>query len=187
MSYLAEAWDRVTSDTIVNCFRKAGICTASQQQSLNDADDPFQELASEIEELRARNEELIPQELTADDYIDTDDGLLAFQTSQLTDEEIIKYIVGIVKRKVSSKKKDIFEIGKNDLSIGFLERSFMRYLLDSTAGIPSATGFEADKYLYLVKIILFAEVLAFLLHLEEKVLLICTKCIIMQKNSVQEH
>eukprot|EP00794_Sanderia_malayensis_P001774 gene1774-biopygen1618 len=95
MSYLAEAWDRVTSDTIVNCFRKAGICTASQQQSLNDADDPFQELASEIEELRARNEELIPQELTADDYIDTDDGLLAFQTSQLTDEEIIAQVSNV--------------------------------------------------------------------------------------------
>ena len=56
MSYLAEAKDRVTSDTIVNCFRKAGICTESQQQSLNDSDDPFIELVSEIEELRAQND-----------------------------------------------------------------------------------------------------------------------------------
>ena len=56
MSYRAEARDRVTSDIIVNCFRKEGICTESQQQSLNDSDDPFQELASEIKELRPRNE-----------------------------------------------------------------------------------------------------------------------------------
>ena len=56
MSYRAEARDRVTSDIIVNYFRKEGICTESQQQSLNDSDDPFQELASEIKELRPRNE-----------------------------------------------------------------------------------------------------------------------------------
>eukprot|EP00794_Sanderia_malayensis_P006453 gene6453-7185_t len=115
------------------------------------------------------------------------------------DAEIKKYAVGIVKRKVPSKRMDIFEIGKNDLFFeGFfnfywllgsddMERSFMRYFLDATAGIPSATGFAADKYSYLVKIVLFAEVLAFLLHLEEKVPLICAKRIIMQKNSVQEH
>ena len=42
MAYLVEAWDRVTSGTIVNYCRKAGICTESQQQSLNDSDDPFQ-------------------------------------------------------------------------------------------------------------------------------------------------
>ena len=68
MSYLAEAWDRVTSATIVNCFRKVGICTESQQQSLNDSDDPFQELANEIEELRTRNEGSIPPEMTAGSF-----------------------------------------------------------------------------------------------------------------------
>ena len=67
MSLLVEAWDRVTAITVMNCFRKSGISTESQQQSLNDADDSFKALASDMEELRARYERLIPSEMAADD------------------------------------------------------------------------------------------------------------------------
>ena len=78
MPLLVDAWDRVTAATITNCFRKAGISTENQQ-SLDDADDPSQVLASEIEELRAREEALIPSEITADEYIDTDDSLFTLR------------------------------------------------------------------------------------------------------------
>ena len=64
MSLLVDAWDRVTAATITNCFCKGGISTENQQQNLDDDDDPFQALASEIEELRARDEALIPSEIT---------------------------------------------------------------------------------------------------------------------------
>ena len=55
MSILVDAWDRVTAATVTNCFRKAGMSTENQQQSLDDNDDPSKALASEIEELRARD------------------------------------------------------------------------------------------------------------------------------------
>ena len=71
MPLLVDAWDPLTAVTITNCFRKAGISTENQQQSLDDAGDPFQALPSETEELRARDEALIPSEITADEYIDT--------------------------------------------------------------------------------------------------------------------
>ena len=98
MSLLVDALDRVTAATITNCFRKAGISTENQQQSLDDADDPFQAVASEIEKLRARYEALIPSEITADEYIDTDDSLFTFETCAMTDDEILS--------KVISKEKD---------------------------------------------------------------------------------
>ena len=94
MSLLVDAWDRVTAATITNCFCKAGISTENQQ-SLDDADDPFQALASEIEELRARNEALIPSEITADKYIDTDDSLFTFETCAMTDDEILSKVTSI--------------------------------------------------------------------------------------------
>ena len=42
-----------------------------------------------MEELRARDESLIPSEITADEYIDTDESLLTFETFEMTDDEIL--------------------------------------------------------------------------------------------------
>ena len=95
MSLLVDPWDRVTEATITNCFCKAGISTENQQQNLDDADDPFQALASETEELRARDEALIPSEITADEYIDTDDSLFTFETCAMTDDEILSKVTSI--------------------------------------------------------------------------------------------
>ena len=95
MTLLVDAWDRVTAATITNCFRKAGISTENQQQSLDDADDPFQALASEIEEIRARDEALIPSEITTDEYIDTDDSLFTFETYAMTDDQILSKVTSI--------------------------------------------------------------------------------------------
>ena len=95
MSLLVDAWDRVTAATITNCFRKAGISTENQQQSLDDADDPFQALASEIEELRARDEALIPSQITADGFVDTVDSLFTFETCAMTDDEILSKVTSI--------------------------------------------------------------------------------------------
>ena len=64
MSLLVDAWDRITAATITNCFHKAGISTENQRQSFDHADDPFQALASETEELRARDEALLLSEIT---------------------------------------------------------------------------------------------------------------------------
>ena len=61
---------------------------------MDDADDAFQTLASEMEELRARDEALIPSEITADEYIDTDDSLF-IETCAMTDDEILSKVTSI--------------------------------------------------------------------------------------------
>ena len=96
MPLLVDAWDRVAAATITNCFRKAGMFTENQQRSLDDPDDPFQAPASEIEELRARDEALIPSEITADKYIDIDDSpLFTLETCAMTDDEILSKVTSI--------------------------------------------------------------------------------------------
>ena len=83
--------------------------TENQQQSLDDADDPFQALASEIEELRARDEALIPSEITADEYIDTDDSLFTFETCAMTDDEILSKVTSIEEDEEDCEESDEIE------------------------------------------------------------------------------
>ena len=109
MPLLVDAWDRVTAATITNCFRKAGISTENQQQSLDDVDDPFQALASETEELRARDEALIPSEITADEYIDTDDSLFTFETCAIKDDEILSKVTSIEEDQEDGEDTDEIE------------------------------------------------------------------------------
>ena len=44
MPMLDVAWGKVTKETVVNCFVKAGISKEKQVESLSEADDPFKDL-----------------------------------------------------------------------------------------------------------------------------------------------
>ena len=48
---LDSAWDALSTQTIVNCFRKSGISTESQETTIAEDDDPYRELQDEIEDL----------------------------------------------------------------------------------------------------------------------------------------
>ena len=52
MNLLTAAWECVTSVTVVNCFKKAGISSGTQEQSLNDDDDPFKLLAAQLDDFQ---------------------------------------------------------------------------------------------------------------------------------------
>ena len=39
MTMLVAAWDGMSETTVVNCFKKAGICKESQESSINDDDE----------------------------------------------------------------------------------------------------------------------------------------------------
>ena len=44
MKILLSSWEAVSAQTIVNCFRKAGITPEAQIAAITDADDPFSNL-----------------------------------------------------------------------------------------------------------------------------------------------
>ena len=89
MAILTEAWGRVSEETIHNCFRKAGIGNQAQQSALNDYDDPFKILLGDISALWERSPELVPDEVSAEDVVDTDSGVLTSDIGSLSDEDIL--------------------------------------------------------------------------------------------------
>ena len=52
MKILADSWEVVTKETIINCFRKAGITPAVQQAAIADPDDSFKDLQGSLNDLR---------------------------------------------------------------------------------------------------------------------------------------
>ena len=52
MKILADSWEVVTKETIINCFRKAGITPAVQQAAISDSDDPSIDLQESLNDLR---------------------------------------------------------------------------------------------------------------------------------------
>ena len=88
---LISAWNAVSTETIVNCFRKAGISTANQEVAIADEDDPFKDLQNEIDALRNLQPEFVPEDFNAASLTDVDAEVSVVQLP-LTDCEILAEI-----------------------------------------------------------------------------------------------
>ena len=82
------ALDRVTTETVRNCFKTAEIGSEAQENAVHDTDDPFKFLAEELVSLRESCPELVSECVNPDDVIETDQGWLT-STSLITDEDIL--------------------------------------------------------------------------------------------------
>ena len=60
MKFLVQAWNRVSKDTIQNCFKRAGISKDAQADAVEEIDDPFKSLQSDLDELRLLDPSLVP-------------------------------------------------------------------------------------------------------------------------------
>lgn len=91
MILLTAAWDCVSRETVVNCFKKAGISTENQELSQSDYDDPFKLLAEQLEEFQDRSESPLV-DFTVDDYINADEDVTTSEIHAMTDAEIIAQV-----------------------------------------------------------------------------------------------
>ena len=87
MTLLTEAWRCVSPETLVNCFRKAGISSESQVRSQSDDNDPFKLLVAQLEEFHNRCES--PIDFTVDGYVDADEDVVNSEAHLLTYSKII--------------------------------------------------------------------------------------------------
>ena len=63
MKILAASWEAVTRETIVNCFKKAGINTEAQHAAITDSDDPFKDIQESLDALKAADPDMVPEDI----------------------------------------------------------------------------------------------------------------------------
>ena len=89
MQMLVSAWDALSTQTIVHCFRKSGISTESQETAMAEDDDPFLELLQdEIDDFRSVQPDLIEKDFDATTFADVDTEVIAVQPPP-SDAEIV--------------------------------------------------------------------------------------------------
>ena len=94
MKFLVQAWNQVSKDTIQNCFKCAGISKDAQTDAVEEIDDPFKSLQSDLDELRLLDPSLVPDETTAEDYTDTDKNLVVTESVLTDDKELLGHYRG---------------------------------------------------------------------------------------------
>ena len=88
MQMLVSTWHVVSTETVIDCFRKAGISIAIQEAAIADKDDPFKDLQNEIDALQNLPPDLVPEDVNAVSLTDVDAEVSAVQPP-LTDSEIL--------------------------------------------------------------------------------------------------
>ena len=88
MQMLVSAWDVLSTQTIVNCFRKSGISSESQETAIAKDDDPFRELQDEINDLPSVQPDLIQKGFDATTFADVDAEVMTVQPPP-SDAEIV--------------------------------------------------------------------------------------------------
>ena len=89
MKILVDSWEFVCKETIINCFRKAGITPAVQQAVISDSDDPFKGLQESLNDLRKADSSMVPDDVTATALVSLDDDVIA-TAPEISEGDIIE-------------------------------------------------------------------------------------------------
>ena len=77
MKILADSWEVVTKETIINSFMKARITPAVQQAAIADSENPFKDLHESLNDLRKADSSMVPDDVTATALLSLDDDVIA--------------------------------------------------------------------------------------------------------------
>ena len=77
---------------IVNCFKKAKISATSQNEAINDCDDPFSDLKYQLDELTRRDPSLLQDDST-ESFVGFDNDVQS-SNDVMTEEEKLKEKIG---------------------------------------------------------------------------------------------
>ena len=91
MKILVSSWEAVSAQTIVNCFRKAGITSEAQNAAITDADDPFSDLKESLQRLHDIYPDMVPESVTPESLIDVYNEVIT-TAPMITDDDILRSV-----------------------------------------------------------------------------------------------
>ena len=142
MQMLVSALNSVSIETIVNCFRKAGIFPANQEEAIAKEDDPFKDLQDEIDVLRNVQPDLVPEDVNVSSLIDVDSEVSAVQPP-LTDSEILAEVFKAV--DISDRDDEIID-ASDDIEEEPVECPGKTNLLNALELLQKFSLFFADLF-----------------------------------------
>ncbi|XP_065654668.1 uncharacterized protein LOC136081290 [Hydra vulgaris] len=92
MKDLVSSWNAVSKETVINCFKKAGISKTNKSIEEADDDHSFKFLTEELNHLRELDPRAVQEDLSAESYIGLDCDVVT-TGSLATDAEIIAQIL----------------------------------------------------------------------------------------------
>ena len=88
---LVSSWEAVSAQTIVNCFRKAGITSEAQNAAITDADGPFSDLKESLLQLHDIDPDMVSESATPESLIDVDNEVIT-TAPMITDDDILRSV-----------------------------------------------------------------------------------------------
>ena len=89
MKMLVSSWEAVSAQTIVNCFRKAGI--TGSNAVITDADDRFSNLKESLQQLHDIDPDMVPEGVTPESLTDVDNEDITM-APMITDDDILRSV-----------------------------------------------------------------------------------------------
>ena len=97
-----DSWEIVTKETIINCFRKAGITPAVQQSAIADSEDPFKDLQESLNDLQKADSSMVPDDVTATALVSLNDVIAT--APEISESDIIEELRDRTRNKVKRKR-----------------------------------------------------------------------------------
>ena len=110
MKILVSSWEAVSAQTIVNCFRKAGITPKAQNAAITDADDPFSDLKESLQQLHDIDPDMVPEGVTPESLIDFDNEVKT-TAPRITDDDVLRSVT-------TNQQEESYEDDDNDEEVG---------------------------------------------------------------------
>ncbi|XP_063598706.1 tigger transposable element-derived protein 6-like [Penaeus indicus] len=126
MKLLADSWELVSKETIVNCFRKAGITPDGQQSAIDDSNDPFKDLQESSNNWRKADSSMVPNDVTATALLSLDDDDSA-KAPEMNEDDIVS--------RLKNQENEEEESGDEEIQGG--------EMFDPVAEKPSRSAIES--------------------------------------------